>query len=234
METESDRARELGAKGAQRQFAVVAGADGFAHGRGSRGLQAGKQNAGLDLRAGNRRGVVDGLERTAVDGERRVAVGEREARAHGFKRLANALHGAARERGVADEREAALLRREQVRRSCAWSSRSCRSRADRAGGVTRPATPVISIESAPVRFTFAPSASMQARVEAQSAPVEKLVKRDVPSAKRAEHGVAMADGFVAGQAQAADDVARGADEAFLCGGGQAGSGVICGQFESIE
>ena len=52
-----------------------------------------------------------------------------------------------------------------------------------AGGVTRPATPVISTESSPVRFTFAPRASMQARVEAQSAPVEKLVKREVPSAK---------------------------------------------------
>ena len=51
------------------------------------------------------------------------------------------------------------------------------------GGVTRPATPVISMESAPVRFTVAPSDSMQARVEAQSAPVEKLVKREVPSAK---------------------------------------------------
>ncbi len=50
-----------------------------------------------------------------------------------------------------------------------------------AGGVTRPATPVISMESG--RFTVAPSDSMQARVEAQSAPVEKLVKRDVPSAK---------------------------------------------------
>ena len=37
----------------------------------------------------------------------RVAVGEREARAHGFKRPTDALHGAARERGIADEGEAA-------------------------------------------------------------------------------------------------------------------------------
>ena len=48
---------------------------------------------------------------------------------------------------------------------------------------TRPATPEISTESAPVRFTVAPSASMQASVEAQSTPVEKFVKRDTPSAK---------------------------------------------------
>ena len=50
-------------------------------------------------------------------------------------------------------------------------------------GVTRPATPVISMESLPVRATFAPRACMQARVEAQSAPVEKFVKREVPAAK---------------------------------------------------
>ena len=50
----------------------------------------------------------------AFDGQRRMAIGEREPRAHGFQRLANALHGPARERVVADEREAALLRREQA------------------------------------------------------------------------------------------------------------------------
>ena len=54
-----------------------------------------------------------------------------------------------------------------------------------AGGVTRPPTPVISTVSAPLRFTFAPSASMQPRVDAQSAPVEKFVNRETPSAKPA-------------------------------------------------
>ena len=52
-------------------------------------------------------------------------------------------------------------------------------------GVTRPATPVISMASSPTRFTFAPSDSMHARVEAQSAPVEKLLNREVPSANAA-------------------------------------------------
>ena len=46
------------------------------------GLQAGQQDAGLDLRAGNRRGVVDGLQRGALDRQRRMAVGQREPRAH--------------------------------------------------------------------------------------------------------------------------------------------------------
>ena len=41
----------------------------------------------------------------------------------------------------------------------------------------------------------------------------------------AEHGVAMADGFVAGKAQRAEDVAGGADDAFLRCGGHGGSGI---------
>ena len=44
--------------------------------------------------------------------------------------------------------------------------------------------------------------------------------------KCAQQGVAMADGFVAGQAQGAEDVACGADDAFLRGGGQRGSGSL--------
>ena len=49
-------------------------------------------------------------------------------------------------------------------------------------GVTLPATPVISTASPSLRVTRAPSASMQDSVEAQSAPVEKFVNREVPSA----------------------------------------------------
>jgi hypothetical protein len=49
-------------------------------------------------------------------------------------------------------------------------------------GITRPAMPVISTAPSPIFLILAPSASMQASVEAQSAPVEKLVKREVPSA----------------------------------------------------
>ena len=70
--------------------------------------------------------------------------------------------------------------------------------------VTRPPTPVISTESAPVWVTFAPSAAMHARVEAQSAPVEKLREARDSFSEAAQHGVAMTDGFVAGQAQAAN------------------------------
>ncbi len=55
-----DGAREVGAEGAQGEFTVVAGADGFAHRCCAFGLQAGEQDAGLDLGAGHGRGVVDG------------------------------------------------------------------------------------------------------------------------------------------------------------------------------
>ena len=44
----------------------------------------------------------------------------------------------------------------------------------------------------------------------------------------------MADGLVAGQAQAAADVACGANQSFLGGDGQAGSRQMCNCFESIE
>jgi hypothetical protein len=54
-----------------------------------------------------------------------------------------------------------------------------------AAGVTRPATPVTATTPSSRFETFAPSDSMQASVEAQSAPVEKLVKREVPSANAA-------------------------------------------------
>jgi hypothetical protein len=49
-------------------------------------------------------------------------------------------------------------------------------------GLTRPPTPSTSTRPSSSRRTFAPSASMQANVDAQSAPVEKFVNRDVPSA----------------------------------------------------
>jgi hypothetical protein len=53
-------------------------------------------------------------------------------------------------------------------------------------GVTRPATPVTSMDSIFAGLVdLGAQRLMQASVEAQSAPVEKLVKREVPSAKAA-------------------------------------------------
>ena len=72
------RARQRSAKGAQRQFAVIAGAHSFPHRRRSRRLQSRQQHAALHLRARNRRGVVDGLQRAALDCQWRVAFGQRQ------------------------------------------------------------------------------------------------------------------------------------------------------------
>ena len=52
-------------------------------------------------------------------------------------------------------------------------------------GFTRPPTPVTAIDPSSGRSTVAPSAVMHASVDAQSAPVEKLVNREMPSAKAA-------------------------------------------------
>ena len=115
METESTVRVERGAEGAQSQFAVVARAHRFAHRGGAGGLQAGEQERRSSParweRAWCSRWPASGAP---SNGDGRVAVGEREPRAHGFERLANALHGPARKRCVADQREAALLRREQA------------------------------------------------------------------------------------------------------------------------
>ena len=50
----------------------------------------------------------------------------------------------------------------------------------------------------------------------------------------AQHGVAMADGFVAGQSKAANNVAGGADQSFLHGSLHNFSGEILRYFECIE
>jgi hypothetical protein len=143
-----------------------------------------------------------------------VAFGEREARAHRFERLADALHGAARERGVADQRELALLRCEQAGDHA--HGRAGVAAVERGWPAADFAADAGDFDDAVfgAALRLAPSALMQARVEAQSAPVEKLVKREVPFGEGGQHAVAMADGFVAGQAQAAVDVFGGADEAF--------------------
>ena len=81
------------------------GADGFADGGGAGGLEAGKEDAGFDLGAGDRGGVVDGLELAAANGKWGVAIGKGEVSAHEFQGRLNALHGAAGEGWVADQGE---------------------------------------------------------------------------------------------------------------------------------
>ena len=91
-------------------------------------------------------------------------------------------------------------------------------------GVTRPPTPVISTVAVCVsRDLRAQSLHAGERGCAIGAGGEVGEAR-CAFGKCCQHAVAMADGFVAGKAQAAEDVACGANDAFFGGGMQEDSG----------
>ena len=94
-----------GSEGAEGVLGVVAGADRFAEGCNAACLQAGEEDGGFDLGAGDGGVEVDGVERAAVDGDGGVAFDEVHLCAHLAEGLADALHGAEGEGVVADERE---------------------------------------------------------------------------------------------------------------------------------
>ena len=173
------------------------------------------------------------MESGSVDGERGMAIGEREARAHSFKRFANALHGTARERGVADQREAAGLRREKAGdhahgRAGISAIEGMSWRRDAAGD----AGDFNGVGAGAVYFCAERLHAGECRSAVGSGGEVGEARSALGEA--AEHCVAMADGFVAGQAKAADDVSSGMDESFLYGGWQAGSLVVGRLLESIE
>jgi len=99
----------LSAEGAKGEFAVITGAEGFANDGGAGGLKSGEQDAAFDLRAGNGHRVVDRSELGSANRNGSVAFRKGHFRTHFCERFAHALHGAARERFVSDEGEAALL-----------------------------------------------------------------------------------------------------------------------------
>ena len=79
------------------------------------------------------------------------------------------------------------------------------------GGVTRPATPVISTASGAGAVDFCAQRLHAGEGRGAIGAGGEVGEARSAFGEAAEHGVAMADGFVAGQAKAADDVARGAD-----------------------
>ena len=101
-------------KGAQGEFAVVAGADGFTDEGASFRLDSGEKQRGFHLGAGDRRGVVDAREARSLNRDGCVAVGEIDVRTHLHQGFADALHGAPGERLVTGEGEAAELCCEQA------------------------------------------------------------------------------------------------------------------------
>ena len=110
-------ALDAGAGLDQHALGVVAARPRLAHARHARGEQAGEQDAGLDLRRGDRQLVVGAGEAAAGDRQRGEAVLARvEPRAHLPQRLGDAVDRAAADRLVAVEHPDALgLAREPAR-----------------------------------------------------------------------------------------------------------------------
>ena len=103
-----------GSEGAEGVLGVVAGADGFGEAGGAVGLQAGEEDCGFDLCAGDGSVEVDGVKGAAVDGDGGVAVDEVDAGAHLAEGFADALHGAEGEGVVADEGEGVRVRGDEA------------------------------------------------------------------------------------------------------------------------
>lgn len=152
-----------------------------------------------------------------------MAIPEGDVRAHFGEGFADSLHGSAGERGIAGECETTLLRGEQAG-----------DHAHRGAGVAavegvigwgNASADAIDFYAAVVELADPRAEGLHARESrrAVSAGGEVGEARGAFS-ECAEHGIAMADGLVAGEAQGAEDVARGADDAFFGGGGQRGSG----------
>ena len=111
---------ECGTKGTEGLLGVVAGADGLGEAGGAVGLEAGEEDGGFNLRAGNWGVEVDGVEDAAVDDDGgvsaagSVAAGEMDLCAHGGERLADTLHRAEGEGVVADEGELVRMGRDEA------------------------------------------------------------------------------------------------------------------------
>ena len=134
-----DGARPLGdarAGGAQQALGVVARRHRLDHGgRAGDGVEAGEEDARLDLRRGDRQLVADRLQlAAAVDVQRRAAVAVAEHGAHQPQRHRHAVDRAAADRLVAVERERAALADEQARAAGASACPRCGRRSGPSGG----------------------------------------------------------------------------------------------------
>ena len=91
---------------------MVASRNRLDHGRAALRVEAGVQDAGLDLGARDRQLVEDALQLAALDDERRLPVRGLDLCAHLGERLGHAIHRPPPERLVAGQLEAARLPRE--------------------------------------------------------------------------------------------------------------------------
>ena len=108
-------AGEGGAEGEQSVLGVVAGADGFGEAGGTFGLQSGEEDGGLDLGGRDGGGEVDGVERSAVDGDGRVSIHQINFCSHITEWIADAIHRAEGEGGVSDKCEGVRVGGDEAR-----------------------------------------------------------------------------------------------------------------------
>ncbi len=217
-------ALDVGSEGAEGEFAVVAGADGFVDGGGAGSLQAGEEDAGLDLCAWDWGCVVE-----AVSGAPLMMMGAWPSVSVRFAPMASR---GLRMRSIGRrESEASPMR---VNSPCWGASRPEIMR------IVEPELPQSSglpgwLDPASDAGDFDDSVFFAVDFGAEGAHAGEggsavgaggeVGEARGALSKSGEHAVAMADGLVAGQAQAAVNVACGADEAFFEGCVQAGSVV---------
>ena len=191
---------------------MVAGADGFGEAGGAFGLQAGEEDCGLDLGAGDGGVEVDGVERAAVDGDGGVAVAESRCFAPiCVERFADALHGAAGEGVVADEGEGVGVRRDEAGEHAHGGAGV--AAVERSGGLLECAGDAGDRDGL-VRIVDDRGAE---GLHAGEGGVRVGAGGEVGEARGAfgdagEHGVAVGDGLVAGEGEGALQGAGGADE----------------------
>ncbi len=168
-----------------------------------------------------------------MNGQRGVAFRQREPCAHQLQWLANALHGAAGERGVTYQGEFALLRRQEARYHAHGRSGVAAVKGMSARGyATGNACDIYGFSADPIDLGAQGFHARQRRGTV-------CARGEVGEArgsfrKSSEHRVAMADGLVPRQAKASIYVAGRADNAFDGCGVQESSREIFSLFESIE
>ena len=117
---------------------MVARGRGLDHRRGAVGVESREQDRRLHLRRRDRERILDPTQRCrAADGDRRMAVGRLDARAHPPQRFGHTFHRALRQRRVARDLERPLLRREDADQQAHRRARV--AAVERARGLAEPA-----------------------------------------------------------------------------------------------
>lgn len=110
-------ATDAGAEFEEGDFGVIARGYRLGDGSAAIGKESGEKNGGLDLRARQGRGVINGAKRSAANGERReFAFAGGNVRAHKREGLDDAAHGTAAQGRIASKCRGKLLTCEDARK----------------------------------------------------------------------------------------------------------------------